>query len=85
MTLKEYYNTITKNPEQILHLNTICKHAARGYLLSSLAAVDVPAETVAEVIGAFDSISAEISFVDAAKVSKQITNTELKQSGILVP
>ena len=84
MTLREYYDTITDTEERRQHLDSICKQAARGFLLSALAGADTPAEMVEKVLRTFRSDCNDLSFFDAASISKLIPDSALKQRGIIV-
>ena len=80
MTEREYYLSITKTPEQRKMLDAITEKIARGFLLVSLAEADTPVETVAGVITAFRSACTRLSAIDAAKISKEITDVAIERS-----
>ncbi len=84
MTLKEYYETITDTEERKQHLDSICKQAARGFLLTALAGADAPKEMIQNVLRAFRSDCNALSFFDAASISKLIPDSALKLRGILM-
>ena len=84
MTLKEYYEMITDTEKYKQYLDRICKQVSRGFILISLSGAEASSEMIGKVLSAFNSCSSDLTFFDAASVSKLITDSSLKQHGIII-